>query len=123
LTPERVHPSAERWRPPTRRAASRPVDFCNSGLLFEGERLDGYRLWIEGTPYGTSWDDGSEEKELARRDAQDVWLAEMLGVGVRVQRPSGSALTYSFPWGEVWSGYDPRSAGSDIGVRFRRSSG
>ena len=89
-------------------------------LLFDGERLDGYRLWIADARFGVSWDDWSEDKELARRDAQDAWLVEQLGEGVRIERPSGSVLTYSLPWGEAWSGYDPRSAGSDVGVRLRR---
>jgi hypothetical protein len=51
-----------------------------------------YRLWIADARFGTSWDDWSEEKELARRDAQDAWLVEQLGAGVRVERPSGSVL-------------------------------
>jgi len=107
-------------------AAGSSVDDMRTGwargvrLLFDGERLDGYRLWIADARFGVSWDDWSEDKELARRDAQDAWLVEQLGEGVRIERPSGSVLTYSLPWGEAWSGYDPRSAGSDVGVRLRR---
>jgi hypothetical protein len=91
-------------------------------LLFEGERLDGYRLWIVDPRYGTSWDDASEEKQLAQRDAHDEWLVEMLGPGVRTQAPGGMELTYSLSWGNVWSTYDPRSADSSIGVRFRQKA-
>jgi len=89
-------------------------------LIFEGERLDGYRLWIVDPRYGTSWDDWSEEKELAHRDAHDAWLVEKLGPGERARAPGGMELGYSLPWGDVWSTYDPRSGGSSIGVRFRR---
>ena len=88
-------------------------------LLFDGERFDGYRLWLVDARYGTSWDDWSEEKQLAQRDAHDAWLVEMLGPGLRRQTPGGMELSYSLPWGDVWSAYDPRSAGSSIGVRFR----
>jgi hypothetical protein len=91
-------------------------------LLFEGERLEGYRLAILDPRYGTSWDDWSEEKQLAQRDAHDQWLVEMLGPGVRTRAPGGMELSYTFPWGDVWSTYDPRSGGSSIGVRYATAS-
>jgi hypothetical protein len=77
-------------------------------VSFERERLDGFTLWLVDPRFGTSWDDASEEKELARRDAHDAWLGEMLGAA------------RDFPWGEVWSTYDARDMSSTIGVRFRR---
>lgn len=85
-------------------------------LLFEGEQLAYYNLWIVDARYGTSWDDWSEAKELARRDAQDAWLVEMLGPGVATT----GTLTYTFAWGGVWSSYDPKGGSSMIGVRFNR---
>ncbi len=91
-------------------------------LLFEGERLDGYRLWIVDPRYGTTWDDWSEDRQLAQRDAHDEWLLGMLGPGARKRAPGGMELSYSLPWGDVWSSYDPRSADSSIGVRFRREA-
>jgi hypothetical protein len=102
---------------PTQAAGDRAI---GARLLFDGERLDGYRLWIVDARYGTSWDDWSEEKELAHRDAHDALLVELLGPGVREARPGGSELTYTLPWGDVWSTYDARSGGSTIGTRFRR---
>jgi hypothetical protein len=85
-------------------------------LSFEGEQLDGYTVWLVDARYGTSWNDASEEKELARRDAHDAWLIELLGTGRRGAEPG-----YSFAWGEVWSSYDVRSSSSTIGVRFQRT--
>ncbi|HEY1698053.1 MAG TPA: hypothetical protein VGG39_38095 [Polyangiaceae bacterium] len=88
-------------------------------LLFEGERLDGYRMWMLDPRFGTSWDDWSEEKQRAQQDAHDAWLIGLLGPGTRRPTPGGPELAYSLPWGEVWSAYDPRSGSSTIGVRFR----
>ena len=89
-------------------------------VLFECEQLDGYRLCAVDPRYGASWDEWSEEKERARSDAHDALLIDLLGPGARRQRPDGSELTYAFPWGDVWSAYDARSGGSEIGVRFLR---
>jgi hypothetical protein len=89
-------------------------------LVFDGERLDCYSLWLDDARYGTSWDDWSEEKQLAQRDAHDAWLVSNLGPGERQPSPRGPELRYSFAWGEAWSTYDARGGSSTIGVRFRR---
>jgi hypothetical protein len=89
-------------------------------LVFEGERLDSYSMWLDDARYGTSWDDYSEEKQLAQRDAHDTWLVATLGPGEREPSPRGPELRYTFPWGEVYSTFDARGGSSPIGVRFRR---
>jgi hypothetical protein len=91
-------------------------------LVFEGERLDGYSLALVDPKYGTSWDDWSEEKQLAERDAHDAWLVESLGPGEREASPRGMELRYEFPWGKAWSTFDARGGSSSIGVRFRREA-
>jgi hypothetical protein len=91
-------------------------------VVFEGEQLDGYSLWIVDARYGTSWDNWSEEKELARRDAHDTWLTAALGPGERRLSSNGPDLSYSFSWGEVWSTFDARGGSSTIGVRWRRDA-
>jgi hypothetical protein len=89
-------------------------------LIFEGERLDSYSLWLMDARHGSSWRDGSEEKELARRDAHDAWLVVTFGSGERRGTEKGPELRYTFPWGEVWSSFDAGGGSSSIGVRFRR---
>lgn len=89
-------------------------------LHFESERLDGYSLSLVDARYGTSWDDYSEEKQLAQRDAHDAWLIATLGPGNREPSPQGPELQYSFPWGDAWSTFDARAGSSSVGVRFRR---
>ena len=83
---------------------------------FEGERLDGYALCDADPRFGSSWDDASKKKELARRDAHDAWLMAALGAGGKRQ----PQLAYALAWGEAWSSYDPLGGSSSIGVRFRR---
>jgi hypothetical protein len=89
-------------------------------LHFWGEQLRGYSLWLDDPRYGTSWDDYSEEKQLAQRDAHDAWLVATLDPGEREPSPRGPELRYTFPWGEVYSTFDARGGSSPIGVRFRR---
>jgi hypothetical protein len=83
---------------------------------FDGERLDGYTLAAADPRFGSSWDDWSSKKELARRDAHDAWLMEALGVG----GGKGPGLAYALPWGEAWSRYDAAGGSASIGIRFRR---
>jgi hypothetical protein len=92
-------------------------------LHFEGERLDRYSLSLTDPRYGTSWDDYTEEKQIAQRDANDAWLVASLGQGTREPSPCGPELRYSFPWGDAWSTFDARGGSTSIGVRFRRDDG
>jgi len=92
-------------------------------LHFEGERLDRYSLSLTDPRYGTSWDDYTEEKQLAQRDAYDAWLVASLGQGTREPSPRGPELRYALPWGDVWSTFDARGGSTSIGVRFRRDVG
>jgi hypothetical protein len=88
-------------------------------VVFEGERLDSYALWLTDPRYGTSWDDYSEERRLSMRDAHDGWLLAQLGPGERIPSPRGPELYYDFPWGEVWSTFDAKGGSTSIIVRFR----
>jgi hypothetical protein len=91
-------------------------------LHFVGGQLHGYSLWLDDPRYGTSWDDCTEEKQLAQRDAHDAWLMSTLGPGEREPSPRGPELRYSFPWGKVWSTFDARGGSTSIAVHFRRGT-
>ena len=88
-------------------------------LAFDGERLRSYDLRLADPKYGTSWDDYSEEKQLAMRDAHDAWLMPQLGSGERKPSMRGPELYYSFLWGEVWSTFDAKGGSTSIIVRLR----
>lgn len=82
-------------------------------VFFEGERLRMLMLVLRDSRYGASSDDWSEEKEKARDAAHQRWLAVQLP-GSRADAGGQRKL----PWGTVWAGYDPRSDGSSIMVRY-----
>jgi hypothetical protein len=77
-------------------------------LFFADQRLTTVSLF-DALPEltGGSWDDWSEEKEMARKRRHEEWLA-------RWDLPIGT-----YPWGTVDSVYDPRSGASDIWVTYR----
>jgi len=75
-------------------------------LYFQGERLTMVDLCHNDPRFGSSWSDHSVEKERARQASHDRWLSACVGE------------RRSFPWGTIWSGYDDRSGGSFITLRF-----
>jgi hypothetical protein len=75
-------------------------------LQFCGEQLSAVHLENADPIYGTSWDNWSEEKQLQRKAAHDHWLLACIG-SRRV-----------FPWGKVWSGFDPKGGFSSIVIAY-----
>lgn len=76
-------------------------------LYFRDQRLDAVSIVASDGRFGVSWDDWSEEKELARKRFHDEWLADH-----RV------ATNVDFPWGQVSSNYDAKSGFSSIHLRY-----
>ncbi|TLM91784.1 hypothetical protein [Hymenobacter jeollabukensis] len=56
-----------------------------------------------------TWADWNEAAERQQAQEFHQWLSTQLG-------PSDGS--WQFDWGEVWVGYDARSGGSSIGVRY-----
>jgi hypothetical protein len=75
-------------------------------ITFEDQRLMMLVMCDQDPRFGTGWDDYSLEKEMALKASHDAWLTRTLGP----QR--------EFSWGKVWSGYEDRSGGSMIVVRY-----
>jgi hypothetical protein len=88
-------------------------------VSFAGERLAGCTLVDVDPRFGTSWDDWTEEKQLALRDHHDDWLVSQLGPPP--SRAPGDELRYELPWGTAWSTFDRRGGGCSIGVSFLES--
>lgn len=84
-----------------------------ASFSFEGESLEFADLVYVGADEPRGWGSWSREREEAARLRHDAWLDERLGRG-----PLWGD-TRKFPWGRVWSGYDDRSGGSSIVVRYR----
>ncbi|MGC4001021.1 MAG: hypothetical protein QM767_27590 [Anaeromyxobacter sp.] len=75
-------------------------------LQFEGERLRWIELASTAQPSGMSWEDWSETSEQARALETARWL-ERHGLAAGAH-----------PWGEVWSGYEPRSGAGHAVVSY-----
>jgi hypothetical protein len=76
-------------------------------LRFEDDALRMVELSMAPATASSSWDDWSEEKELAAKARHDVWLEAQLG-----------SLPWWRPWGEVTSSYDPRGGASTIQIIY-----
>ncbi len=77
-------------------------------LSFFGADLVEFHLTNVQPGEKDTWSDWSEEKEMARKNRHDKWLANQLG------KPP-----YKFAWGQVFSVYDQKSGGSLIVVRYK----
>jgi hypothetical protein len=75
-------------------------------LWFHGQRLTMVSLMDPDPRFGTSWEDCSLEKEMARKVSHDAWLSRTL------------PLDRDVSWGSVWSGYDEKGGFSDIVVKY-----
>jgi len=76
-------------------------------LRFDGDALRTVQLSLVQSTASSSWDDWSEDTELARKARHDAWLEGHLG-----------ALPWWRSWGEVTSVYDPRSGSSSIQITY-----
>lgn len=76
------------------------------------------RISLSISPDGKppSWNDWSEETEQKLRAEHDKWLFKMLGKPHRFG--SHGEVIYEYKWGEVFSGYDPRSASSELVISY-----
>lgn len=81
-------------------------------LWFDGEPLARLELSMVMPTEATSWDDYSEDRELARKAKHDAWLAGQLG-----------PLPWQFTWGNVTSEFDPRGGSSTIVITYRSRPG
>lgn len=75
-------------------------------LHFSAQQLTMVSMSNPDPRFGTSWDDHSREKEMARKAAHDTWLARAL--------PSPPDVS----WGSVVSVFDEKTGGSAIVVRY-----
>lgn len=79
-------------------------------VQFRGEELFSLDLCHSAACFGTSWENWSEERELARKAFHERWLASEVGV-----RPG------KYAWGEISSYYDEKGRFSSIVIRYARA--
>src|SRR5215475_4542850 len=76
-------------------------------LSFYGDILEAIELTHDDEESGSSRSDWSEEKELKRKRIHDQWLTSLQ-----------LRTSHRHSWGDILSGYDPRSGGSSITIRY-----
>lgn len=78
-----------------------------ASVLFRHEQVHSIGLWIEDPQYGTSWNDYTEEKELARKARHETWL-----------NANVPDWRQEFRWGAIWSGFDTKGGFSSILIQY-----
>jgi hypothetical protein len=71
------------------------------------EQLETIGLFHDAKALGSSWADWSEEKERQRKQIHGHWLRALTGHASHV-----------YTWGEIWSGFDPKSGSSSIVIQY-----
>ncbi|MEF9480581.1 hypothetical protein OWR28_25460 [Chryseobacterium sp. 1B4] len=65
------------------------------------------------------WNEWTEEKEMNVFHRNNTFLTKVLNRSpTRKKKTPYPSCTFRFSWGNVWSVYDPRSAGSFMGINF-----
>jgi len=78
-------------------------------VQFHGEELVSLDLCHGAHCFGSSWEDWSEERELARKAFHERWLASEVGV-----HPG------NYAWGQIASYYDEQGRFSTIAIRYAK---
>ncbi len=78
---------------------------------FRGERLESIELCHSASRFGTSWDDVTEQNQLALKTFHDEWLMHQV-----------HASPGNYRWGCIDSGIDHRSLCAYIMIGFGRDS-
>lgn len=75
-------------------------------LYFHAQTLTAVHLVHSDPKFGTSWDDHTMKKQMARKDSHDAWLDACIG------------SERKFNWGEVFSVYDEKVGESVIKIQY-----
>lgn len=88
-------------------------------LCFKADKLFSVEFTLTGEEFPTSYDNWTEQGELQRKLSHDEFLKSIFARQPDIQgsQPE-SLLKYIFPWGEVLSAYNIKSAQSYIAVKY-----
>ncbi|UKB78358.1 hypothetical protein [Chryseobacterium sp. MEBOG07] len=88
-------------------------------LCFFEDQLDIIHMntWENGD--AKDWNEWTEEKEMKVFYRNNTFLSQILEMSPTQKKKNPyPSCTFKFPWGNVWSVYDPRSASSLMGINF-----
>lgn len=88
-------------------------------LCFFGDQLDIIHMSTWEKTDAKDWNDWTEEKEMRVFHRNNTFLTRILEMlPTQKKKTPYPSCTFNFPWGNVWSVYDPRSASSLMGINF-----
>jgi hypothetical protein len=65
------------------------------------------------------WNEWTEKKEMNVFHRNNTFLIQILEMlPTQKKKKPYPSCTFKFPWGDIWSVYDPRSASSLMGINF-----
>ncbi|WP_333597223.1 hypothetical protein [Chryseobacterium flavum] len=89
-------------------------------LCFYGDQLHSIHMNTREDTDAKDWNEWSEEKEMLVFYRNNKFLTLLL------ERPPAQkkktpypSVSFRFPWGNIWSVYDPRSASSLMGIQYQ----
>lgn len=88
-------------------------------LCFSGDQLHSLHMntWESGD--AKDWNEWTEKKEMQVYERNNTFLTLILGMSpTQKKKTPYPSCSFLFPWGNVWSVYDPRSASSLMGISF-----
>lgn len=88
-------------------------------LCFWGEQLHSLHMNTWEKEDAKDWNEWTEKKEMQVFGRNNTFLTLLLGMPpTRKKKTPYPSYSFVFPWGNIWSVYDPRSASSLMGINF-----
>lgn len=88
-------------------------------LCFWEDQLHSIHMNTWKSTDAKDWNEWTEEKEMQVFYRNNKFLTLVLGMPpTRKKKTPYPSCTFIFPWGSIWSVYDPRSASSFMGISY-----
>ncbi|AZB08159.1 hypothetical protein EG344_04455 [Chryseobacterium sp. G0162] len=88
-------------------------------LCFLGDQLHSIHMNTWESTDAKDWNEWTEEKEMQVFHRNNKFLSLILGAPpTRKKKMPYPSCIFNFPWGNIWSVYDPRSANSFMGISY-----
>lgn len=89
-------------------------------LCFWGDQLHSIHMNTRESTDAKDWNDWTEKKEMQVFHRNNKFLETILEASPTEKKKTPyPSCSFSFPWGDIWSVYDPRSASSLMGISYQ----
>ncbi|ROI03833.1 hypothetical protein EGI16_10290 [Chryseobacterium sp. G0240] len=92
-------------------------------LCFFEDQLHSLHMNTWESSDAKDWNEWTEEKEMQVFYRNNKFLTLLLGIPpTRKKKTPYPSVSFRFPWGSIWSVYDPRSASSLMGISYNEEA-